>query len=468
MHRFAAKITEATAVDNQVTQSGDTTEGRYGQAIGLYMQGIEYFNYALKREWPSLLPAPLSSAAPAPPALTAGLASTDEKNPKSQETLKARMEQYITRVEKLRGVNVAPPPAPPKKAAAAGDGKAGGGGGGKDEDDEKSKFREGLASVINTESPNVKWDDVAGLMGAKESLKEAVILPIRFPQLFQGKRKPWRGILLYGPPGTGKSYLAKACATEAESTFFSVTSSDLVSKWLGESEKLVATLFAMAREQKPSIVFICEVDSLCSARGDGESESARRIKTQFLTEMDGVGSDMDGILVLGATNLPWGLDKAMLRRFERRVYIPLPEEVSVRATMVRINVGTTANAMQDADWEEVGRGTQGYSGADMQILVRDAMMEPIRQIQTATHFVTCAGTDRDGNHREDMLKACSPGAPGAQEMTMMDISDPSKLLEPPLDMDHFRAIIEKSHPSVAEEDLAPFIEFTENYGQEGA
>jgi vacuolar protein-sorting-associated protein 4 len=101
------------------------------------------------------------------------------------------MEQYIVRVEQLKGVNVAPAPAPaPKKAAASGDGKAGGGGG-KDDDDENSKFREGLSSVINTESPNVKWDDVAGLAGAKESLKEAVILPIRFPQLFQGKRKPW-------------------------------------------------------------------------------------------------------------------------------------------------------------------------------------------------------------------------------------------------------------------------------------
>jgi vacuolar protein-sorting-associated protein 4 len=253
------------------------------------------------------------------------------------------------------------------------------------------------------------WQDVAGLAGAKESLKEAVILPIRFPQLFQGKRKPWRGILLYGPPGTGKSYLAKACATEAESTFFSVTSSDLVSKWLGESEKLVATLFAMARESKPSIVFIDEVDSLCSARGDGESESARRIKTQFLTEMDGVGSDMDGILVLGATNLPWGLDKAMLRRFERRVYIPLPAEEAVRADMVKINVGTTANDMEEAHWQEVGAGTLGYSGADMNILVRDAMMEPIRELQTAIAFKTTTGVDRNGVTHDDMLTPCSPG-----------------------------------------------------------
>lgn len=105
------------------------------------------------------------------------------------------------------------------------------------EEDEKSKLRSGLQSAILSEKPNVRWEDIAGLDVAKEALKEAVILPIKFPHLFTGKRTPWRGILLYGPPGTGKSYLAKAVATEANSTFFSISSSDLVSKWMGESER---------------------------------------------------------------------------------------------------------------------------------------------------------------------------------------------------------------------------------------
>ncbi len=192
------------------------------------------------------------------------------------------------------------------------------------------------------EKPNILWNDVAGLENAKESLKEAVILPIKFPHLFTGKRKPWRGILLYGPPGTGKSYLAKAVATEANnSTFFSVSSSDLLSKWLGESEKLVKNLFELARTNRPSIIFIDEVDSLCGARSDNESESARRVKTEFLVQMQGtyfkryskklkiqlsltfcqilikgVGNDNDNILVLGATNIPWCLDAAIRRRFK--------------------------------------------------------------------------------------------------------------------------------------------------------
>lgn len=189
--------------------------------------------------------------------------------------------------------------------------------------------------AIVTETPNVKWDDVAGLDAAKESLKEAVILPIKFPHLFTGKRTPWRGILLYGPPGTGKSYLAKAVATEAKSTFFSVSSADLVSKWMGESERCVACrivnplcltnlfdvcrlvrqLFTMAREQKPAIIFIDEVDSLCGTRGEGESEASRRIKTEFLVQMNGVGNDDTGVLVLGATNIPWQLDNAIKRRY---------------------------------------------------------------------------------------------------------------------------------------------------------
>ena len=121
--------------------------------------------------------------------------------------------------------------------------------------------------VVIAISPQVPWDAVAGLEKAKDALKEAVIMPRQYPQLFRGERKPWRGILLYGPPGTGKSYLAKALATEARCTFFSVSSSDLVSKWVGESEKLVRNLFELARENKPSIIFIDEIDSLCSERG---------------------------------------------------------------------------------------------------------------------------------------------------------------------------------------------------------
>lgn len=192
--------------------------------------------------------------------------------------------------------------------------------------------------------------------------------------------------MLYGPPGTGKSYLAKACATEADGTFFSVSSSDLVSKWLGESERLVKKLFEMARESKPAIIFIDEIDSLCGSRSEGENETSRRIKTEFLVQMQGVGSDNDGILVLGATNVPWELDPAVRRRFERRIYIPLPD-IHARAAMFKIRLGKTPHCLTEEDFMELGKASEGYSGSDITIVVKEAMMMPVRKCQTATKFV---------------------------------------------------------------------------------
>uniref|UniRef100_A0A5F4WK84 Vacuolar protein sorting 4 homolog B n=1 Tax=Callithrix jacchus TaxID=9483 RepID=A0A5F4WK84_CALJA len=324
------------------------------------------------------------------------------------------------------------------------------------------------SGAIVIERPNVKWSDVAGLEGAKEALKEAVILPIKFPHLFTGKRTPWRGILLFGPPGTGKSYLAKAVATEANnSTFFSISSSDLVSKWLGESEKLVKNLFQLARENKPSIIFIDEIDSLCGSRSENESEAARRIKTEFLVQMQGVGVDNDGILVLGATNIPWVLDSAIRRRFEKRIYIPLPEP-HARAAMFKLHLGTTQNSLTEADFRELGKKTDGYSGADISIIVRDALMQPVRKVQSATHFKKVRGPSRaDPNYMvDDLLTPCSPGDPGAIEMTWMDVPG-DKLLEPVVSMSDMLRSLSNTKPTVNEHDLLKLKKFTEDFGQEG-
>lgn len=326
------------------------------------------------------------------------------------------------------------------------------------------KIRASLTGAILTEKPNVRWDDVAGLEGAKEALKEAVILPIKFPHLFTGQRKPWRGILLYGPPGTGKSYLAKAVATEANSTFFSVSSSDLVSKWLGESERLVKQLFQMARENRPSIVFIDEVDSLCGTRGEGESEASRRIKTEFLVQMNGVGNNMEGVLVLGATNIPWQLDSAIRRRFEKRIYIPLPE-LHARATIFALNVGSTPCTLSHADYRKLAAMTEGYSGSDIATLVRDALMQPIRKVQMATHFRWVEAPSRkDPNQLVRYLTPCSPGAPGAQEMTWVDI-EPDQLLEPELTVQDFLKAVTSSRPTVNKADIMQQVEFTNDFGK---
>jgi len=305
------------------------------------------------------------------------------------------------------------------------------------------------------------------LDAAKEALKEAVILPIKFPQLFKGKRKPWRGILLYGPPGTGKSYLAKAVATEANFTFFSVSSADLMSKWLGEGEKLVKNLFDIARENRPSIIFIDEIDSLASARGEGGNDATNRIKTEFLVQMNGVGNDVDGILVLAATNIPWSLDPAIRRRFEKRIYIGLPES-GARSRMVQIHLGGTPNVITDKDLRELGEKTEFYSGSDIAVVVRDAMMQPVRAVQSATHFKKVSGPSPTDPKVivNDLLTPCSPGDPEAVEMAWTDV-DGMKLKEPVITYNDFLKSLRTTRPTVNQKDLERYAEWTSEYGQEG-
>jgi len=288
-------------------------------------------------------------------------------------------------------------------------------------------------------------------------------MPIRFPQLFKGNRKPWRGILFYGPPGTGKTYLAKAVATEANATFFSVSSSDLVSKWLGESERLVRNLFEMARENKPAIIFIDEVDALCSARNDNESDSTKRIKTEFLIQMGGM-NDSGGVLVLGATNMPWTLDAAIRRRFEKRIYIPLPE-AGARTTVFRLCIGSTPNALQPPDFRRLAELTEGYSGADIGVLCRDALMQPVRKVQNATHFKRILVPNEKGEQVE-MLTPCSPGDPYAEEMSWMDVPG-EKLVEPLVEYSDIVRSIRSTRPSVSKADIEQHEQFTRDFGQDG-
>jgi len=185
-----------------------------------------------------------------------------------------------------------------------------------------------LAEIISRDiyvsDPNVHFDDIIGLEDAKRFVREAVVYPIKYPQLFKGKLlKPWKGLLLYGPPGTGKTMIAKAVATECKTTFFNISASSIVSKWRGESEKLVRVLFELARHHAPSTIFIDELDSIMSVRDGSDHEGSRRMKTELLIQMDGL-VDMENVFVLAASNLPWALDQAMLRRLEKRIFVDLP------------------------------------------------------------------------------------------------------------------------------------------------
>jgi vacuolar protein-sorting-associated protein 4 len=416
------------AVDMVKIATDLDSEHKYSDALKEYQNAIEYFLLALRYE----------------------------KNKKLQDTIRGKIQEYLIRAEKLKALTSANTQG---KLLAHGPGpddiNAG-------DDADKKALRQALMGTIIIDKPNVKWAEVAGLDEAKSTLQEAVILPLRFPQLFTGNRKPWRGILLFGPPGTGKSYLAKAVATEANnSTFISVSSSDLVSKWQGQSERLIKTLFEIAREKKPCIIFIDEIDSMCSTRSDSESESSRRIKTEFFVQMQGVGTDNEGILVLGATNIPWALDPAMRRRFEKRIYIPLPEFQS-RIVMFKHNIGETPHSLTDENFKELALSTENYSGADIGILVRDAIMEPIRKIQNSTHFKKI----KDSKTNKIMWTGCSPGDIGAIEKNWMDIES-SQIKEAIVDMYDMLRAVKRTKPSVNHADLKQFDDWASDFGQDG-
>ncbi|KAI0034969.1 AAA-domain-containing protein [Vararia minispora EC-137] len=421
----------------------EDTNQNYAEAYKQYQNALDYFMLALKYE----------------------------KNDKSKQLIKSKVVEYIGRAEMLKD-HLAHANEKRARSALGANGMANGGlggggskkdGGDDDQDPEVKKLRAGLANAIVVDKPNVRWDDVAGLEVAKESLKEAVILPIKFPHLFTGKRTPWRGILLYGPPGTGKSYLAKAVATEAKSTFFSVSSSDLVSKWQGDSERLVKQLFQMARENKPAIIFIDEVDSLAGTRNESESEGSKRIKTEFLVQMNGVGHDDTGVLVLGATNIPWALDPAIKRRFEKRIYIPLPG-LEARKSMFEIHVGSTPCELTPQDYRTLAAKSDGYSGSDIAIVVRDALMQPVRKVLSATHFKRVPSQTES-----NIMKwtPCSPGDPGAVEKNWSTVES-DELQEPPLRFADFLKSLESVRPTVTPEDIIRHDEWTKESGADGA
>lgn len=249
-------------------------------------------------------------------------------------------------------------------------------------DESEDEIEAAIAETIIGEKPNIAWDDVAGLVVAKAALREAIILPMLRPDLFKGARKPWKGIMLFGPPGCGKTLIAKAVATEVDATFFNVSAAAIISKWLGESEKLVKELFDAAREKMPSLVFIDEVDSIATERTAGEHDALRRVKTQLMQAMDGITSKAeDRIVVLGATNIPWEIDAAFRRRFEKRIYVLLPD-LEARQAIFKIHTKGVEHA-PEVNFEELAMLSEGYSGADIALICREAIMMPIRELDAA-------------------------------------------------------------------------------------
>ena len=235
--------------------------------------------------------------------------------------------------------------------------------------------------IILKEKPNVKWSEIIGLEDAKRAIKECIIYPVQRPDLFP---LGWpRGILLFGPPGCGKTLLAAAVATQIKAAFFSIDAASIMSRWLGESERNVAKLFNLARgiasEGKPAIIFIDEIDSLAGVHSN-EVGGEVRVRNQFLKEMDSIvdkGKKLH-VYVIGATNKPWELDWAFIRRFQRRILVPLPNYKS-RLQMFKLFTKHFELA-KDVNFRKLAKMTEGFSGSDIRDVCQAAQLTVIREL----------------------------------------------------------------------------------------
>lgn len=281
--------------------------------------------------------------------------------------------------------------------------------------------------LIMQEKPNVKWDEVVGLEEAKNAIREAITFPVQRPDLFP---LGWpRGVLFYGPPGCGKTMLAAATAAEIDGYFIDVDAASIMSKWLGEAEKNVAKLFQSARrmlEKGAVIIFTDEIDSLLGARSH-EIGGEVRVRNQFLKEMDGIrdkGKNLH-LYIIGATNKPWTLDWPFLRRFQKRIYVPLPNP-EARAEMLKLYTGPL-KLDPDVNIEDLAKVTDGYSGSDTRDICQSVQLKVVREL-----FMSGKADDKDSQPRL-------------------------------ITLDDFKQVLDSRRPSVSVEMLRAYSNWSDNY-----
>jgi SpoVK/Ycf46/Vps4 family AAA+-type ATPase len=351
-----------------------------------------------------------------------------------------RAELYQERIKALQAAHGIEPPAnddttdgftfqPPRRAGTAPDSVP------SSEPDDKSgpavvqQLKANYNDLIMKEKPNIQWDEVVGLDDAKKALRESIIFPVQRPDLFP---LGWpRGLLMYGPPGCGKTLLAAATASEIDSYFITVDAASIMSKWLGEGEKNVAKLFNSARkllekEAKSVIVFIDELDSILGSRSN-EVGGEIRVRNQFLKEMDGIADKGKNLhlYIIGATNKPWALDWPFLRRFQKRIYVPLPD-IRARTQMLK---QYTAPLKMDSELkiDDISKMAEGYSGSDMRDICQSVQLRVVSEL-----FDQSGGEDKDTQPR-------------------------------PIDVNDFKEILRSRRPSVSTEMLKAYSNWAENF-----
>ncbi|XP_044744285.1 katanin p60 ATPase-containing subunit A-like 2 [Coccinella septempunctata] len=284
------------------------------------------------------------------------------------------------------------------------------------------EWREMADLIMRDIVPNTlgfSWHDCIGLEKPIELLKEATIYPLVYPDLFKNLMQSWTGVLLYGPPGTGKTLLAKALACEIDATFINVTSSSFVSKWRGDSEKMIKVMFDLAKYYAPTTIFIDEIDALLSETKDTNHEASCRFKSELLVQMDGLLSSNESVFLLATTNHPWKLDKALLRRFEKRILIPLPnEDAKIRMLKHYANL----KSENKNDWNNLMQLTENFSGSDLKSACKEMGMSLVRE------------------QLRSLSKTKKIGAP--RNATIEDLTTALKSVKPTVNMDYYNKLSE--------------------------
>lgn len=326
--------------------------------------------------------------------------------------------------------------------------------GGAHSDDKRRMMQELAMTCIDPSEIGVSWQDIVGMLHIKKILDDAIHLPREMPHYFVGMRTPTRSVLFYGPPGTGKTLLGKATAHSAAMPFYAVSSAELISKYVGESEKYVKQLFDTVKHNKPCVLFLDEIESLCPSR---DEKSHTQTVQQFLVQLDGISStgSMAGVFLIGCTNTPWKLDEAMIRRLEKRIYIALPT-VDERQALLKFYFQKNECVLTSDEYREIALLTENFSAADISQLAKTAAMLPLDVMREAVAFQVT----EDG-----LLRPCPRSHKEGLPMTYAEIKDKKSIEIPPITYALVLEALESTKSTIDVANLKEYDMWTRKYGQ---
>ncbi|EJW02396.1 hypothetical protein EDEG_00290, partial [Edhazardia aedis USNM 41457] len=314
-------------------------------------------------------------------------------------------------------------------------------------------------AIFKPTTQNDEENETIGLETAKKSLEDAIKLTLEHPELFKGFRKTPKCILLYGPPGTGKTHLINSLS-KFNINIFKITASDIFSKYQGDSEKQIKSLFDNAYKHKPCIIFIDEIDFLCKKRDSSDNESSNRIKSEMLVRTSEL-QNTDGMFLLGATNFPWDLDTAFIRRFQIKIYIDLPD-LEMRIQLFKFFLSKNNNSFTDDDFYLMAKDTEYFSSSDIKGFTQRMLCETIYELQNGKCFVF-------KNNKWTLCKNCILGKQcdvNDVNYKLTKFSDISgEIEEPEVTLNHFYIIFKRSKSSITKEDLVKYEDWTRLYGE---